>query len=99
MQHTHHAPIGARTGNDLHLPHALTAIAAVLFQYPRTLLYSRWKGIVKFLGAPVQVRVGAPAEMFGTPQHFLDAHLQNDIGMGADPGPARGDLTQHWVEL
>src|SRR5690349_3406845 len=68
MQHAHHARIGAPTRNNLNLPHALPAIATVLFQYPRTLLYSRWKGIMKFLGAPVQVRVGAPAEMFGAPQ-------------------------------
>ena len=33
----------------------------------------------------VEMGVGSPAEVAGAVEHLLDAHLQDDIGMGADP--------------
>ena len=42
--------------------------------------------------------IGAPAEMFCAVENFLGPHLENHIGMSADPRAARGYVAQHRVE-
>src|ERR1700759_2547826 len=37
---------------------------------------------------PVEMRVGAPAEMLGAVEDLFDSHFENDVGMSADPRPA-----------
>jgi hypothetical protein len=44
------------------------------------------------------VGIGAPSKIFCAVQDFFDAHLEDHIGMRADPGSARRDITQHLVE-
>ena len=42
--------------------------------------------------------VRAPPQMFRTVQNLLDAHLENYIGVRADPWPARRDVAKHCVQ-
>src|SRR5947207_490344 len=42
--------------------------------------------------------IGAPSKMLRAVQDFFDAHLEDHIGVGADPGSARRYLTQHRIE-
>src|SRR2546423_1522410 len=58
----------------------------------------RWELGGKLRRAGIDMRIRAPAEVLGSVQNLLDAHLQNDIGMCADPWTARGDLSQQRIE-
>src|SRR5438477_9090053 len=44
------------------------------------------------------MRVRAPAEMLGAVEDLLDAHFENDVGMRADPRPARSNVAQYRIE-
>src|SRR5205085_2546371 len=61
-------------------------------------LQKRRKGGTELGGIAVEAGVGAPAEMLRTVENFLRAHLQDRVGMRADPWPARGDVAQQRVE-
>jgi hypothetical protein len=75
------------------------AIAAVLLQDARAGgLQQRRKLGAECGGIAVEAGVGAPAEMLGAVEDFLDAHLEDHVGMSADPGAARRNLAQQRVE-
>src|SRR5215472_8015947 len=80
------------------LPHALPAVAAVLLQHPPAGLQSYWEPLTKFRRTPIEMCVRAPAEMLSAVENLLDAHFENDVGMRADPRPARSDVAQYRVE-
>jgi hypothetical protein len=42
--------------------------------------------------------VGSPAEMSRAVKNFLDAHLVNNIGMGAYPDAFRGNVAQQRIK-
>src|SRR4051812_26590889 len=44
------------------------------------------------------MRVRTPAEMLGAVQHFLDAHLENEVRMRADPWPPFRRLAQQGIK-
>src|SRR5215472_2345436 len=44
------------------------------------------------------MRVRSPAEMLGAVEDLFHAHFENDVGMRADPRPARSDVAQQRVE-
>src|SRR3954463_2206237 len=44
------------------------------------------------------MRVATPAQMLRAVQDFLNAHLQDHIGMRADPWPPFGHLAQQGIE-
>ena len=53
---------------------------------------------MEFACAAIEMRVRAPAQLLRAVEDFLDTHLQDDIGMRADPRPQRGDFAQQRVE-
>ena len=99
LQHAHVIVRARRVRHELDLPHSLAAIAAVALEDARTGRSQPCRKLRhEFGGAAIEVRIGPPAEMPGVVQDLLDAHCEDRVGMGADPGPARGDLAQHRVE-
>src|SRR5258708_40339948 len=77
-------PPAWRRASTFQIP--LPAIAAVLLEHARAGgLQARRKLRTKGFGAVVTMRIGAPAQMARAVEDVLDAHLQNDIGMRADP--------------
>ena len=58
----------------------------------------RRKRVAERAGRAVDVGVGAPAEMPGAVEDVLRAHLEDRVGMRADPRTARRDVAQHGVE-
>ena len=47
---------------------------------------------------PVQMGVRAPPEMFSAVQNILDAHLEDDVGVCADPRASCRDAAQYGVK-
>ena len=45
------------------------------------------------------MRVGTPSELARAKEYFLGAHLEDHVGMRADPDSLRRDLMQHRVQL
>src|SRR5262249_4687691 len=54
--------------------------------------------VVEGVHRAIDVRVGAPAEVLGTVENLLGAHLEDHVGMGAHPRPARRNVAQQGVE-
>ena len=76
MQNGNTAGFGGGSTNEFELPNPLPGVAAVLLEDPRPMRAKSWrKGCEKIRHAPVEMRIGAPTEMFGAIQNFLDAHL------------------------
>jgi hypothetical protein len=94
MQHAYKGVSGDCLADKLHLPDALPAVAAVLLQHPWAGLQPRREGLAKFRRTAIEMRVRAPAEMLGAVENLLDAHFENDVGMRADPRPARSNVAQ-----
>ena len=79
-------PRCAQRRNEFRLPHALTAIATVLFEYPRTRrLKPLGKLLVEFPDGAIEMGIRAPAQVLGPIKDFLDAHFEDHVGMSADP--------------
>jgi len=53
---------------------------------------------MKIIYGPVQMGVGAPPEMFRAVQNLFDAHLEDNVGMCADPRASCRDAAQHGVK-
>src|SRR5580704_8466277 len=82
-----------RCGDELDLPHSLSAVAAILLEHARARrLEPGGKLIVEFPHRAVEMGVGAPAKMLRAVKHLLDAHLEDHVGMGADPDFPGRDL-------
>ncbi len=96
VQHSDHS---AGMVQSFHFPDSLPAIAAVLLEHACAGgLQARRKLRTEGSGAVVTMRIGAPAQMARAVKDVLDAHLQNDIGMRADPRTLQSDLAQQRVE-
>src|SRR5260370_42086042 len=84
---------------SFHFPDSLPAIAPVLLEHARAGgLQARRKLRTEGFGAVVTTRIAAPAQMARAVEDVLDAHLQNDIRMRADPRTLQSDLAQQRVE-
>jgi hypothetical protein len=80
-----YATCGGRA-NKLDLPHALAAVAAVLFEYTRPgRLKPRRKLLAQRKRTSVDIGVSAPAECPRAIEDLLHAHLEDDVGVRADP--------------
>jgi hypothetical protein len=98
VQHAYDA-FSRAARHPLDFPHALSAVAAVLLEDTRARCAEPpRKRHAKFGRAAIAVRVAAPAKMLCAIKHLLDAHLEDDVRMGADPRPARGDVAQQRIE-
>ena len=94
-------PVGLDVGgrNELDLPHALSAIAAVLLENARSCRSKpRRKLFTECAGGAIEMGVGAPAQMLRAVQNFLHAHLEDHIRMRADPDSPGRDVAQHRIE-
>jgi hypothetical protein len=91
--------VGIRFGNEFYLPDALARIAAILVENtwaarPET---SR-EACIEVFSRKIEVGIGAPSQPTRAVEHFLDAHLENDVGVGAHPHPVRSDVPQQVVK-
>src|SRR5262245_48405892 len=94
VQYAHHWVI-----EHLDLPHALSAVAAVLLQNTRTCRKQPpRKLVVQAGGIAIEMRVGTPAEVPGAVQYLLHGHFQDHVGMHTDPRAARRDVSQQCVK-
>src|SRR5262249_5232046 len=88
-----------RFGEQLDLPHPLAAITPVPLEHPRTgCPQTRRKLGAEGLRRSIDMRVSAPTETPGSMKALLHAHLQDDVGVSADPDAPSRDLAQHRVE-
>src|SRR5262249_55726122 len=92
-QHGNHGSV-AGTSHPPALPDALAAITAVALDHARTRGEPRRQIDAHHLGSAIKGRVAAPAHATSTMEHLLSAHLEDHVGMGADPNAARRHLTQ-----
>jgi hypothetical protein len=74
-------------------PDTLTTIAAVLLWNARLGgLQARGELVSTGLRRAIEMRVGSPSKMPGSMQHLLHAHLEDHVGVRADPGTARSHI-------
>ncbi len=93
MQYPNDRVLTRRWGDELDLPHALAAVAAVLLEHARAgRLDPAGKLMVEFADGAVQMGVGAPAEMLRAVEHLLDPHFEDHVRIGADPHSPGRDL-------
>ena len=93
------ARLAGQLGAQLDLPDPLAAIATVLLQDTRAgRSKPRRECLAKGRGRAVEMGVGAPAKMLRAIQDLFHAHLEDHVGMRADPGTARRHVTQHRVK-
>src|SRR6516165_2278700 len=71
MQHAYKGVSADLAPDKLRLPHALPAIAAVLLQHPRAAPQPRWEILTEFRCTAIEMRVRAPAEIFGAVEDLL----------------------------
>ena len=98
MQDRNKTRCALRAPSRFHLPHALTAVAAVLLEDTRAQPETFRQPGPQIVCGPIEMRVRAPAEMPGAVQDFFDPHSENDVGVRADPRASRRHIPQHRVE-
>ena len=98
LQHAHQRALGCGWRSEFDLPDALPAVAAVLLEDTRARRQPRRKLFAESPGGAIEMGVGAPAEALGAMKNLLHAHLEDHVGMSADPDPPGGDVAQHRVE-
>ena len=70
-----------------------------LFEHPGLAIAQPRRELDSKLGEAVEAKdVAAPSHFPGVDEHVLRAELDDDVGMGADEHPGRGDLAQERVK-
>jgi hypothetical protein len=91
-----------RIGPDfgkLYLPDALACIATILLENTRaTGRETRREPGLEVFSRSIKVRVGPPTQFARAVEHLLDAHLENNVGVGAHPYSVRGNVPQQGVK-
>ena len=59
---------------------------------------TRRETLIEVFNRWIEIRIGTPAKLARAIEHLLDAHLENDVGMGAHPDTTRSDFLQQRVE-
>jgi hypothetical protein len=99
MQHLH-ALRDLRSADQLDLPDTLATIAAVLLEHARSRRpQARRKLLSEGRCGSIEMRIGAPSEMLRAVQDLFHPHLEDGVGMGADPRPAGRDFAKQGIEL
>ena len=80
------AALCADDENEFRLPYALTAIATVLLEDTRARRPKPWRKLfAESVGGAIEMGVGAPAKALRAMKNFFHAHLEDHVGMRADP--------------
>jgi hypothetical protein len=91
--------MGGGRGNELGLPHPLAAVAAVLLENTRACrLKPHRKLFAECCGGAIDMGVRTPTKMLRAMKNFLHAHLEDHVGMGANPDSPGRDVPQHRIE-
>src|ERR1700722_3681145 len=94
-----HPDLGGCIRQGLYLPDTLACIATVLFEDPGACRsQAGWEFAAEYVCAVVAMGVAAPTQMARPVEYLLDAHLEDDVGMCADPRALRRDLAKQRVE-
>jgi hypothetical protein len=100
MQDAHGVRCAGARSDLLDLPNPQAVITPVLLDDPRARrLQPREERSAELGGGAVKVRIGTPAKMLCAVQDFFDPHLEDHVGVRADPGAPRGDVAQQRVEF